>query len=60
MLEYALDHRRAVDLVTQKRELGLRKFELTDDEWQVVEQLRDVLKVCETFVMFTRTVNETN
>jgi hypothetical protein len=45
MLEYALNHRDALDVVTQRRDLGLRKFELTDIEWEVAEQLRDVLKV---------------
>ena len=46
MLQYALEHRQAIDLVTQRRELGLRRFELTDDEWMVVQQLCDVLKAC--------------
>jgi hypothetical protein len=45
MLEYAIEHREAIDIVTQRRDLGLRKFELIDDEWMIVEQLRDVLKV---------------
>lgn len=45
MLKYALEHRKAVDVVTQRRDLGLRKFELTDEEWEIAGQLRDVLKV---------------
>lgn len=45
MLEYSLGHRKAVDTVTQRRELGLRKFELTDHEWEIAGQLCDVLKV---------------
>ncbi|KIK92855.1 hypothetical protein PAXRUDRAFT_146435, partial [Paxillus rubicundulus Ve08.2h10] len=36
MLEYALKHRKAVDTMTQKRDLGLRKFELTDHEWKII------------------------
>ncbi|KIM63481.1 hypothetical protein SCLCIDRAFT_117161, partial [Scleroderma citrinum Foug A] len=36
LLEYALMHRKAVDLLTQRRELGLRKFELCDNEWVIV------------------------
>ncbi|KIK72440.1 hypothetical protein PAXRUDRAFT_180663, partial [Paxillus rubicundulus Ve08.2h10] len=44
MLEYALKHRRAVDVVTQQHELGLRKFELSDNEWLVIEQLYSILK----------------
>lgn len=46
MLDYALEHRKAVDNVTQRRDLGLRKYELADREWEIVKQLRDVLKVC--------------
>jgi hypothetical protein len=45
MLKYALEHRKALDVVTQRRDLGLRKFELTDEEWDIAGQLRDVLKV---------------
>ena len=45
MLEYALNHWKAVDAITKWRELGLRKFELGDHEWEVIEQLRHVLKV---------------
>lgn len=46
MLDYALEHRKAVDNVTQCRNLGLRKYELADCEWEIVKQLWDVLKVC--------------
>ncbi|KAG0701873.1 hypothetical protein DFH29DRAFT_760631, partial [Suillus ampliporus] len=48
MLEYALVHREAIDTVTQRRELGLRKFELGDHEWEIVEQLRDILKLTDS------------
>ena len=48
LLEYALKHRKAVDLLTQRCELGLRKFELCDNEWVIVEQLHSVLKVSNT------------
>ena len=50
MLEYALSHQKAIDTVTQRRELGLRKFELADNEWEIAGQLCDVLKVCYYFV----------
>jgi len=45
MLKYVLDHRDAIDVVTQSRGLGLCKFELTDVEWEIAQQLCDVLKV---------------
>ncbi|KIM61367.1 hypothetical protein SCLCIDRAFT_122107, partial [Scleroderma citrinum Foug A] len=44
LLEYALKHQEAVDLIMQRRELGLRTFELTDNEWGVLEQLHSILK----------------
>ena len=46
MLEYCVRYRAAIDRITQKRDLGLRDFELTDEEWKLAEQLRDSLKVC--------------
>ncbi|KIK80439.1 hypothetical protein PAXRUDRAFT_158694, partial [Paxillus rubicundulus Ve08.2h10] len=36
MLEYALKHWRAVNVVTQQHEPGLRKFELSYNEWLVI------------------------
>ncbi|KAG2744249.1 hypothetical protein P692DRAFT_201722101 [Suillus brevipes Sb2] len=44
MLNYAVEHRKAVDIVTQRRDLGLREFELSDEEWDIAGQLRDILK----------------
>ncbi|KAG9313576.1 hypothetical protein JVU11DRAFT_5905 [Chiua virens] len=46
MLNYALEHRKEIDMVTQQRDLDLRKFELGDEEWDVLQELCDVLKVC--------------
>ena len=45
MLKYALNHRKAIDEVTQHRDLGLRKLEISDYEWELMDQLHDVLKV---------------
>ncbi|KAF9226858.1 hypothetical protein BS17DRAFT_696902 [Gyrodon lividus] len=36
----------------QKRELGLRKFELDDHEWEVVEQLHGILKILKDATLF--------
>ncbi|KAF8548183.1 hypothetical protein OG21DRAFT_1423539 [Imleria badia] len=44
MLAYALKHRQAVDSVTQDCVLGLRSFELDNKEWNLLEQLHNVLK----------------
>ena len=43
MLAHALKYRQAVDLIMQQ--CDLRKYELSDNEWQVIQQLHDVLKV---------------
>ncbi|KIK80453.1 hypothetical protein PAXRUDRAFT_158667, partial [Paxillus rubicundulus Ve08.2h10] len=37
MVDYALKHCKAVDTVTQKRELGLQKFKLADHEWEILK-----------------------
>ena len=42
LLEYALKHCKAIDIVTQWHELGLRDLELTDEEWAIIEQLQSV------------------
>ena len=50
MLEFALKYRKAIDAITQKRELGLHEFELDTDEWILAQQLTDILKVCQILV----------
>ncbi|KAG2740682.1 hypothetical protein P692DRAFT_201727755 [Suillus brevipes Sb2] len=45
MLEFALQYRKAIDTMTDKRRLGLGPFELKENEWGLVAQLRDVLKI---------------
>ena len=50
LLEYALKHRKAINIVTQRCELGLRDLELTDEEWVIIEQLQRVLKVSKVLI----------
>jgi hypothetical protein len=45
MLEFAINYRKVIDVMTDKRKLGLGVYELDDHEWTLVTQLRDVLKV---------------
>ncbi|KAG1728879.1 hypothetical protein EDD22DRAFT_788968 [Suillus occidentalis] len=52
MLEYTLNHCKAIDVVSQRHELGLRAFELSDEEWSIVEQLCNVLKILKDATMF--------
>ena len=49
MLRFVLDHRKAVDDYTGDRRNDLRQFELTAEEWKVIEQLCDVLEVSVSF-----------
>ncbi|KAG1836175.1 hypothetical protein DFJ58DRAFT_669916 [Suillus subalutaceus] len=52
MLQYALQHQKAIDTITQHRELGLRSFEMSDNKWCIVEQLQDVLKILKDAMLF--------
>jgi hypothetical protein len=45
MLDVVYSHRKAIDLMTQDRTNGLRDFELNEEEWNLVKQLKDILKV---------------
>ncbi len=45
MLDAALAYREAIDRMCGAQANGLRSFELNDEEWKVVRQLREVLKV---------------
>ncbi|TFK58173.1 hypothetical protein BDN72DRAFT_782421 [Pluteus cervinus] len=43
LLEVACENKQAVDEITKEKEL--RALELSEEEWELAEQLRDVLKV---------------
>jgi len=45
MLDFAYDYKDAVNKITAIREMKLRKYEIEPDEWEMVRQLRDLLKV---------------
>ncbi|KAF9228163.1 hypothetical protein BS17DRAFT_692203 [Gyrodon lividus] len=38
--------------MTQDRALGLRKYELDDDEWNLLEQLHDILKILKDATLY--------
>jgi hypothetical protein len=46
MLDFALSYRKPLDLMSGDRGNGLREFELKEEEWKIVPELCDVLKVC--------------
>lgn len=45
LLKVALEYKEAVDRITGDKKLGLRKFEIGEDEWAMVKQLAEVLEV---------------
>jgi len=54
MLDAAIEYRKAVDEMTSDRSNDLRKFELSNSEWSIACQLRDILKVCHIFTSHCR------
>jgi oxalate decarboxylase/phosphoglucose isomerase-like protein (cupin superfamily) len=45
MLIFAVNYREAIQHITSDLKNGLRKYELMDDEWEIAEELKDMLKV---------------
>jgi hypothetical protein len=45
MLDFALEHITAINIITADRDMKLRKYELSEGDWTIVRHLRDVLKV---------------
>jgi hypothetical protein len=45
MLKFALEYRKAIDVLTADRLNGLRMYELNDTEWIIAQQLCDILAV---------------
>jgi hypothetical protein len=45
MLSFALEYRTVIDAMTGDKSLNLRKFELGDEEWEIVEDLASILQV---------------
>jgi hypothetical protein len=49
MLNFAVDYRKAIEHVTLDLKNDLRKYKLTDIEWQIAVELKDTLKVDMSF-----------
>lgn len=45
MLSFALEYRTAIETLTSDRKNDLRQFELSEEEWEIVKELSDMLKV---------------
>jgi hypothetical protein len=45
MLDFAYQHKKAINKITDMRDMKLRQYEIEKDEWEVIRQLHDLLKV---------------
>ena len=54
MVKFALSYRDAIDKITSERSLKLRKYELGENEWELVKQVRDCLRVCDRWLWSVR------
>ena len=45
MLEFAVEYREAIDLITGNQRMKLRQYELSEEDWEIEMKLCDVLKV---------------
>ncbi|KIM65635.1 hypothetical protein SCLCIDRAFT_112359, partial [Scleroderma citrinum Foug A] len=52
MVEFALEYHEPLNAMMQKRDLGLRSLELSDEEWRALKELHAVLKILKDTTMF--------
>lgn len=52
MVEFAIEYRAALDILTADRDMNLRKFELSKKEWGMAGELSEVLQVGFFFSLF--------
>ena len=52
MLDFAVDHREAIDSITGNQKMKLRQYELSEEDWEIATKLRDVLKVGCSYFLF--------
>ena len=45
MVDFGIDYYAVIEAVTDKWKLGLGRYAIDDEEWGLLRQLRDVLKV---------------
>ena len=57
MLDFAVEHITAINTITADRDMKLRKYELSESDWAIARQLRDVLKVCILFHYYFLSTN---
>ena len=52
MLDFAYQYKKAINKITDIQDMKLYLYELEAHEWEVVQQLRDLLKVSIFFVLY--------
>ena len=52
MLDFTYQYKKAINKITDIRDMKLCLYELEAHEWEVVQQLRDLLKVSIFFVLY--------
>jgi hypothetical protein len=45
MLAFAITYRKAIDAITAHKALKLRRFELDEEDWGIIQELVDILEV---------------
>ena len=51
MLRFAFAYSEPINQITGDRSMKIRQYEINDQEWKLVEQLRDSLKVIFLFLL---------
>ena len=59
MLDFAMEYRKAIERITSDRTNDLQQFELSEEEWVIVKELRFTLKVRDTIDTCTSQLNAT-
>ena len=53
MMRFVLTYREAIDQITADKALKLRRYELDNDDWVIVEDLISILEVLVSSVLYT-------
>jgi hypothetical protein len=53
MMQFVLAYRKAIDKITAEKALKLRRYELDNDNWVIVEDLVSVLEVNHSFDIYS-------
>ncbi|KIM50294.1 hypothetical protein SCLCIDRAFT_34436 [Scleroderma citrinum Foug A] len=52
MVDFTINYQEGIEVLTQKKNLGLREFELSDEEWAVLRELCEVLKILKDTTLY--------